>query len=200
MTVEHLIVFNLALFAAMASPGPALLVAIQTTLGNGRAAGIAVGAGLAVMAACWTLMALLGLEVVFGLFPWAYVAVKSIGAVYLIYIAWKMWVNARAEIQTTTRPAKYAFRQGLMVNALNPKAVVFAAAVLVVIFPKNMTMIENGIVIFNHLFVEIAFYSMLAVSMSTQVVRDKYLKAKVYIDRGAAIVLGALGLRLLVGK
>jgi threonine/homoserine/homoserine lactone efflux protein len=44
MTIEHLIAFNIALFAAIASPGPALLVAIQTTLSSGRTAGMSIEA------------------------------------------------------------------------------------------------------------------------------------------------------------
>ena len=72
MTIEHLIAFNLALLAAIASPRPALLMAVRTALSAGRRAGIAMGCGLGLMAAAWTLMALLGLEAIFRLFPWAY--------------------------------------------------------------------------------------------------------------------------------
>ncbi len=84
MTIEHLIAFNIALLAAIASPGPALLVAIQTTLSSGRASGIAIGCGMGLMAAVWTLMALLGLEAVFQFVPWAYALVRTIGACYLL--------------------------------------------------------------------------------------------------------------------
>ena len=63
MTIGQLLAFNLALLVAIASPGPALPIAIGTTLSGGRSAGIAVGAGLGLMAATWTLMALLGLGI-----------------------------------------------------------------------------------------------------------------------------------------
>ncbi|MBZ0216120.1 MAG: LysE family translocator [Fimbriimonadaceae bacterium] len=98
MTIEAIFTFNLALLAAMMSPGPALLVAIRSTLTGGRAAGFAIGCGLGLMAAVWTLIALLGLEAVFQLFPWAYALVKGAGALYLIYIAWKTWRGARDEV------------------------------------------------------------------------------------------------------
>ena len=57
MTPGQVLAFNIALLFAIASPGSALLVAVQTTLRYGRAAGIAVGAGLGSMAATWTLLA-----------------------------------------------------------------------------------------------------------------------------------------------
>lgn len=91
MDIQHLLAFNLALLVAIASPGPALLVAIRTNLGSGRRSGLAVGLGLGLMAATWTLMAILGLDSIFRLFPWLYATVKVAGAAYLLYVAFKMW-------------------------------------------------------------------------------------------------------------
>lgn len=200
MTIEHLIAFNIALFAAIASPGPALLVAIQTTLSSGRTAGIAIGCGLGLMAAVWTMMALLGLEAIFQVVPWAYAAARIVGAIYLLYIAWGLWQGARSTVRSTLKPARRAFRQGLLINVTNPKSVLFAAAVLIVIFPAEMTLFENALVVLNHLVIELIFYTALAVCMSTEAVSRTYLRARVYIDRVAAVVLGALGVRLLVGR
>lgn len=200
MTIEQLLGFNLALIVAIASPGPALLVAIQTTVSAGRRSGIAIGCGLALMAAMWTLMALLGLDAVFTIFPWAYAVMKTVGALYLIYIAWNMWRGARDEIETTIKPARNSFKQGLLINVLNPKSVLFAAAVLVVIFPASMSWTDNLIVVVNHLVVEVIFYIALAFGMSTSAVNRTYLKMKVYIDRFASVVLGGLGIRLLADR
>lgn len=200
MSVEHLIAFNIALFAAISSPGPALLVAIQTTLRSGRRAGVATGFGLGLMAAIWTMTALLGLEAIFQLVPWAYAVMRLVGAVYLLYIAWRMWRGARNEIESETVHTGHAFRQGFLINVLNPKAVLFAAAVLVVVFPKSMTLLDNATVVLNHLTVEILFYTSLAFAMSTPAARNGYLRAKRHIDRTASLILGALGLRLLVGR
>lgn len=200
MTLEQLIAFNLALLVAIASPGPALLVAIQTTLSAGRGGGIAIGCGLGLMASLWTLMALLGLETIFQLFPWAYAGARVLGAFYLIFIAWRMWRGARDSIGTDTRPGRHLFRQGILINALNPKSVLFAAAVLVVIFPPGMTLAEDAIVVLNHLMVEVIFYTCLAYGLGIHAVRSGYLKAKVYFDRFAALVLGGLGLRLLLER
>ena len=73
MTITHLIAFNIALLAAIASPGPAFLVAVRTTLNAGMINGIAIGLGLGLAASMWTLLALLGLESFFfwchGLIP-----------------------------------------------------------------------------------------------------------------------------------
>ncbi len=197
MTFEHLIIFNIALLAALASPGPAFLVMIRTTLNAGRTAGIALGCGLGTVAALWTLMALLGLDTVFKIFPWAYTTVKIIGAIYLLYIAFKMWRSANDVLETETKASKHAFFQGILINLLNPKSVLFAAAVLVVIFPKGMTFAENTTVVLNHLIVEWIFYTAMAIGMSTKTVSTFYMRLKKYIDRISSVILGALGARLL---
>lgn len=200
MELAHLVAFNIALIAAIASPGPALLVAVKTSLGAGRKAGIAIGFGLGLVASLWTLAALVGLEVVFLAFPWIYTMVKILGAAYLIYIAYGMWMCARDPVTTDLKPASHAFRQGILVNALNPKSVLFAAAVLVVIFPAGMTLQENLFVVANHFVVEVLFYTVLAFAMSKASISKSYIRAKLYIDRVAAGVLALLGLRILMSR
>jgi threonine/homoserine/homoserine lactone efflux protein len=197
MTYAHLLAFNVALLAAIVSPGPAFIIAVRTTLSAGRRAGVAIGCGLGLMAATWTLMALLGLRAAFELFPWAYGVGKIAGAIYLLYVAWKMWTGARQPIEVHAQVAERAFRQGFLVNLLNPKSVLFAGAVLILALPQNMTWIENAIVALNHLVVEIVFYTALAFCMSRPFVSRQYLRAKFYVDRVSSIVLGELGLRLL---
>ncbi|MEM8665719.1 MAG: LysE family translocator [Pseudomonadota bacterium] len=200
MTIEQLVAFNLTLLAAIASPGPAFLILVRTSLASGRLAGIATGCGLAVMASTWTLMALLGLDAIFRLFPVVYTGAKIAGALYLLYIAYRTWRGARDPIDASATPARHAFRDGVLINLLNPKSVLFSAAVLVVIFPAAMPLADKGLVVLNHLVVEILVYSAMAVGLSTAAVSRQYLRAKVFLDRTAAVILGALGLRLLTSR
>lgn len=200
MTWEQLVAFNIALLVAIASPGPALLMATHTSASKGRIAGIAAGFGLGLMASTWTLTALLGLAVVFELFPMVYTTAKILGGAYLVYLAYKMWRNASSPVDSRIPPAKHAFRQGFFVNLLNPKSVLFAAAVLITVFPAGLSVIESFVIVFNHFLVEVAFYTILAFSMSTQAISRRYMQAKIYIDRGAAVIFGALGFRLALSR
>ncbi|WP_425090680.1 LysE family translocator [Tropicimonas sp. S265A] len=201
MELAQLLAFNAALLVAMASPGPALLVLTQTAISAGRARAIWTGVGLAVMAATWTLMALLGLETIFTLFPATYVGLKTAGALYLIWIAYQTWKAARTPLPEAVRvkPGK-AFRRGLMINLANPKSVLFSAGVLVVIFPPNLSAPQIILVTANHLAVEIIVYSLLASALNRPAARRAYLSAKSHLDRLAAVVLGGLGVRLLVER
>ena len=200
MTFELLLAFNLALLAAIISPGPAMLVSIRTTLVHGRLAGIKTGLGLGLMAAIWTMMALLGLNGIFEIFPWAYIAMKTIGAVYLLYIAWNTWRGSRQPLDKEVKIGKNNFRDGVLLNLSNPKSVLFAAAVIVLIFPPDLSLFEKTIIIVNHFIVEMICYTLIAITMSTEAVSKQYMKAKTWLDRFSAIVLGALGIKLLVQK
>lgn len=200
MQAAHLIAFNLALLAALASPGPAMLMALRTTLLSGRTAGILTGAGLATGAAGWTAAALLGLDVIFRLFPWAYLTLKVIGAIYLLYLAVTIWRDAKTPPDVPVAPRRRAYLGGLLVNLSNPKSVLFASAVLLVVFPRDMTVAEKSLIVGNHLLVEIIAYGAFATVLSTRAARDGYLRLKPVIDRMAALVLCALGLRLLTDR
>jgi len=153
------------------------------------------------MAAVWTGLALLGLEAVFLVFPWAYGTVRVLGAVYLIYIAIKMWRGSSQELaKISIRNQGHSFFRGVVVNALNPKSILFAAAMLAIIFPPNMLLTENMLVVLNQFLVEVSFYVLLAYVMSRDSIRYYYIKLKKYVDRVTSAVLGSFGIRLLADR
>ncbi|WP_116599460.1 LysE family translocator [Primorskyibacter marinus] len=200
MDLAHVIAFNVTLLAAIASPGPAMLYIIRNTLAHGRRVGLFTAWGLGVMAATWTLLALLGLDAVFQIVPWAYTVCKLVGAFYLIHIAWKTWRHARAPLADAPTPPARAFLGGVLVNLSNPKSVLFSAAVLVVIFPAGLGVGDKGLIVFNHLGVEFLVGSVLVMLLSTRRISAGYLRAKFIFDRIAAGVMGLLGLRLLLSR
>lgn len=200
MDWPHLAAFNLTLLAAMAAPGPALLFALRQSIAGGFAVGVATGAGLGLVAAGWTAAALFGLEIVFTLFPWAFAALKLLGAGYLLWVAWGLWRDARTPVAQAGDPGRRAFLGGALVNLGNPKSVLFAASVLVVIFPPGLSLPEKALIVANHFAVELAVYAAFAAALSTGPARAGYLRLKPVVDRVAALVLGALGLRLLFDR
>ncbi|MEX0340834.1 MAG: LysE family translocator [Arenibacterium sp.] len=197
MELGHLLVFNATLLAAMAVPGPALLFAVRQSVAGGFSTGFATGAGLGLVAAGWTAAALLGLEAVFVIFPWAYSALRIAGALYLIWIAYALWRGADQPLEDTAKPGARAFLGGILVNLANPKSVFFAASVLVVIFPPDMGLGAKAFVVLNHFLVEVIVYGAFAAFLASPPARAGYLRLKPVIDRIAGAVLGALGIRLL---
>jgi threonine/homoserine/homoserine lactone efflux protein len=200
LTLADLLAFNAVLIAAIMAPGAALLYFIKTTVASGRSAGMATGLGLGTMAALWTLAALLGLETVFTLFPWAYTALKIGGALYLIWIAIQTWRHARDPLGDAPKPHGQAILSGLLLNMGNPKSMLFAAAVIVVVFPQGLGAIDIAVIVLNHWLLELAFYTIFATLLGAPRARRGYLGLKPVFDRIAATLLGALGIRLILER
>ncbi len=202
MSAAQLLAFNVALIAALASPGPAMLMSVRATITGGLRQGLLTGLGLATMAACWTGTAFLGLHALFTLFPWIYATARVAGALYLIWIAVRIWRHATTKLDPSVMPApkRRAFFSGVAVNLANPKSVLFAGSVLMMIFPDTLPATDKALIVLNHWLVEIAAYSGFALLLSGQKARAGYLRLKPVLDRITATVLGALGLTLLTDR
>ncbi len=201
LTLTQLVAFNLTLLAAMAAPGPAFLLVLRNSIADGRRAGILTGAGLGLVAALWTAAALMGLAALFEWVPWLYAAMKIAGACYLLYLAYGMWRGADKPLAGgAAGRGRAAFRSGVIVNLSNPKSVLFAGAVIVVIFPAGLGLGGSALIVANHLAVEIIVYTAMALGLSSAPARSAYLRFKPYADRAAATIMAALGLRLLLTR
>jgi len=75
---------------ATISPGPNFLTIAQIAASKSRPAGVAAvcGAGLATI--IWGVCGVAGVQTVFLAAPWAYLALKIAGAVYLVYMGSRM--------------------------------------------------------------------------------------------------------------
>ena len=206
MTSESLLAFNALLIAAILSPGPAFLVALRMSLARGRRAGMMTGLGLAMIATMWTGAALMGIDALFRLFPVVSTLARLLGGAYLLWIAWKLWRGAAEPVGRETGRApggtggsRGALMLGIGVNLLNPKSVLFAGAVLLVVFPSPLSGPEKALVLTNQLVLELVFYTGLAFGLSLPRPRAIYFAAKPLFERSAALLLGFFGLRLLFG-
>ena len=109
-------------------PGPDFLVVLRASA-TGRRAGLAAAAGAQAGLCLHVLAAACGLSLLLAHAPGALTAVRLAGAAYLCYLGVRAIRDARTA-GSLDRPARSPFVQGLATNVLNPKAVLFFAAVL----------------------------------------------------------------------
>ena len=88
------------------------------------------------------------------------------------------------------------FLRGFLINLMNPKSVVFAASVIVMIFPPDISLAAMMIVPVNHLLIEYVVYFVFAFVFSRPMVRHGYLARRVLFNRVAAIAMAGLALRM----
>ena len=199
LTAAQMVAFNAALLLAVAAPGPAFLVCLQASLRGGLREGVVTGAGLALVAALWTLAALLGLDLLFETVPAAYTGLRIAGALLVLAFAIRIWMTARIPVDAAPPASRRrAFLRGALLNLGNPKSILFSAGVILVVLPPDLSAAEMAFVTLNHAALELAVYAALAALMSRDAVRARYLAAKPSLMRAMALVLGGLGVRLLV--
>lgn len=130
MSGETYLTFVLACVIVMIVPGPAVTLVVANSLRHGRRVGLINVLGIQV-----GLLAMVGV-VVFGLASliatvgeWLF-WIKLAGAIYLIWLGWKMiWASGEIEQKKTAPPPLGGFfAQGLAVGLSNPKTLLFFGA------------------------------------------------------------------------
>ncbi len=184
---------------AILSPGPAIISAIQMSFAHGREKALPYGMGLAFGASLWGLFSLLGLAVLFKIYPALFHGLKIFGGLYLLWMAWGLWTTAREPLPP---PAQKRFGSGFMggvaLNLSNPKPALFYASLLMSLFPGTLSVAKQASIYLTALSTEVFWYIVVTVSMSTAVMRSRYFAAKFWIDRVTAVALAGLGVMLML--
>jgi len=125
--------FAVAAFALIIIPGPAVLYIVSQSVGQGRAGGLAAVLGVEIGAFVHVAGAALGVSAILASSATAFSVLKLAGGAYLIVLGIRRLLERDSESQLATgrtRPLPAIFRQGVIVNALNPKTALFFLAFL----------------------------------------------------------------------
>jgi threonine/homoserine/homoserine lactone efflux protein len=140
MTPSNLLVFMLALMIAAGSPGPSIAALVARVLSNGFRDVLPFLAAMWLGEAVWLGCAVAGLAVAARSLGVVFIALKFIGAAYLLFLAWKMWF-APTEVAASDLPKGQTpwrmFGAGLTITLGNPKIMVFYVALLPTIVDLN---------------------------------------------------------------
>ena len=135
--IENMLAVLVAGFFLSATPGPSMLYVLSHSVGQNRSAGYASAFGLALGGMALAIATALGLAQLFEQFPAIVVALRYVGSAYLIWLGVEMiWrartaSRARVEVETlTAKPISAIVWQGVIVELLNPKTVLFFALFL----------------------------------------------------------------------
>lgn len=125
---ESVLALMMATLLLVGSPGPAPLALAATSASFGIRRGLPFYWGNLAGITFALVAASAGLAALFAAFPGAQLALKIIGGLYICYLALKI---ATAPIQSESAPTQGApsFRDGAMLNVLNPKGYVSFLAI-----------------------------------------------------------------------
>lgn len=135
----QLALYVAAAFVLAATPGPGIFYVAARTLAGGRAEGIASSFGTGLGGMAHVLAGSLGVSAVVLASAELFTAFKLAGAAYLVWLGLRTFLAARRDAGTpidaarvvasaTPVGARRAFREGVLVETLNPKTAAFFLA------------------------------------------------------------------------
>jgi RhtB (resistance to homoserine/threonine) family protein len=202
---------HLAAFIGLAAivivvPGPDTAVVTKNILVHGRRAGLGTSLGVSAGLSVWTLAAAIGLASLVRASAVAYIVLKLIGALYLIWLGVQALRAAGHEpsLESPEEGSRRSplggfagFRQGFLSDLANPKIGVFFTSLLPqFIAPGHAHLL--GFLVLGAIFVAMTLVWLLAYTLVAARAAQTLLRPRVraVMDRATGVVLIGIGLRL----
>ena len=199
LDLHTILAFSVAALALLVVPGPSVLYIVTRSLHQGRVAGLVSVLGVQTGGLVHVLAAAVGVSALVLSSALLFSVVKFAGAAYLIYLGVKTMLS-REESVLERVPAPHSlgqiYRQGALVNALNPKTALFFLA-----FLPQFVRPERGSVAVQTLLLGALFLGLATVSDSTYALlagvigrklrqNQGFLKRQKYLTGGVYVALG----------
>lgn len=133
LEISTLVMFISASLALIFAPGPASMYILTSSVKGGYHGGFSATLGTCTGLLVHTSAAVLGLSAILRTSALAYTAVKYVGAAYLLYLGIQIvreQEELNLQIESTGVNVLENYKQGLVINTLNPKVAVFFLAFL----------------------------------------------------------------------
>ncbi|PPJ48075.1 LysE family translocator [Rhizobium sp. KAs_5_22] len=193
MTPTTLLAYSGALFVAAAIPGPGMTAIVARALGSGFRPTFFMGLGLILGDLCYLTAVILGLALVAQTFTTPFLIIKYLGALYLVYIAWKLWTTGLIAQDIKAKRSTHiglSFLSGLLVTLGNPKTMLFYVALVPTLIPLEAIGAKDYAALVGITFVVLIAvlvpYILLASQARTLLKKPNSLKA---LNRSAASIL-----------
>jgi len=126
-----------AFLLSIMSPGPNILAIMGTSMSVGRPYGLALAMGVAGGSFCWAVLTATGLSALLASYAVALTAIKIVGGLYLLWLAYKAFraaarrrdIEARVLDGAVLTPHR-CFLRGLAIQMTNPKAALAWIAII----------------------------------------------------------------------
>ncbi|MCG8510255.1 MAG: LysE family translocator [Rhodospirillales bacterium] len=190
------------------SPGPDVIYVVSRTVAQGRRAGFLSSIGVCSGALVHVAAAAFGLSVVLATSALAFMIVKYLGAAYLVYLGLRALMS-RSGIELDTQGVNRRasgwriFRDGVIIDVLNPKAAIFFMA-----FLPQFVKPESGYVTLQFFALGLIVIAVALIWEGLLVLLANRLTRRLrasqtftrWLNRTLGAVLTALGLRLAFDK
>lgn len=194
--------FLLAAMALTIAPGPDNIAVLTRGIAQGWRAALVAACGFVSALLVHTLLAVLGFAALMKAHPTAYMGLRYAGALYLIYLGWRLIragggivVNGHKEHLTAQR----IYWQSVLAGVLNPKVTLFFIAFLpqFVNVGAGNTVWQMGLLAILFIVQALIIFSGIAVfSGMIGSYLQRHLNSSTYLNRLAGCAFIGLGIRI----
>lgn len=191
-----------ALGIAAVIPGPGIAALVGQALGGSRRASLMFQVGIALGDVTYLTVAVVGLAAIANTFAGAFLVIKFLGALYLLYLAYVFWTSSAGltKVQKqSSRSDGAAFLAGYLVTLGNPKTIVFYLALLPTVLNLGDVGVSQwavlSILTILVIFAALSPYMLLASKARHMMTQPKALTR---LNRFAACFIGGAGTLILV--
>jgi threonine/homoserine/homoserine lactone efflux protein len=199
--------YCIAAMIIILAPGPSVLFVIARAIAWGRATAVATVAGNVTGAFALSVVVAVGLGPILQRSEIAFISVQVLGGLYLVYLGVTAIKHSQIHASDMTnqgdiRPSKWrSMREGFWVGALNPKGVVFFAAILPQFVDREAGSITSQLILMGAIFAVLGFFSDAGWGILAGTIRNwlaTELKRLVLMRMTGGIVMVILGLLTLL--
>ncbi len=157
--------YCIAAIIIILAPGPSVLFVIARAIAWGRATAVATVAGNVMGAFSLSVVVAVGLGPILQRSDLAFTSVQVLGGCYLVYLGITAIRHSQIHASDMTnqgdvRPSKWkSMREGFWVGALNPKGIVFFAAILPQFVDREAGKVTSQLILMGAIFAVFAFFS-----------------------------------------
>ena len=198
MTFESGIIFFLAIIIFAITPGPGVFALLSKAMTQGAKSCLPMAWGMAVSDAIYLVLACYGLATIAENWGELFTAIRIIGAVYLIYLGWKMWHSSitlnKDRNNESLKSQSMVFVQGFLISASNPKVILFYIAFLPT-FMDLTTLTQQDILVAVILCLVGLMIGLMAIAFSASWARHYFKSEKAMrgLNRVAGSIMAAAG-------
>jgi len=201
--VETALTFFTASAILALAPGPDNIFVLTQSALYGKASGLWVTLGLCTGLIVHTTAVALGVAVIFQVSAVAFSILKTVGACYLLYLAWHAFRASAARLDSgENRDISFSrlYRRGIIMNVTNPKVSIFFLAFLPQFADPGRGSLTLQIILLGFIFflsTVLIFGSVALLAGTLGEWLNKSSKAQLVLNRVAGTVFIALALKLI---
>jgi len=206
LPLESIIAFVTVSALLSIAPGPDNIFVLMQSALYGKKSGVLVTLGLCTGLIIHTTAVALSVAVVFQASTVAFTALKIIGALYLVYLAWQAFQATAQPLETpgpNFRSNGALYRRGIIMNITNPKVSIFFLAFLPQFSSPENGSLASQIFFLGGLFILVAFVIFSLIAAAAGALGGWFNSSpnvQIYLNKIAGTVFTGLALKLVTSS